>query len=288
MIDQLPPSNRLEGIKVLFFKELQNNYSSEDLQTFFRLMLEHYFGIRPSELIYNSSRRISESEILIVQRVIRKLKKQEPWQYIVGETEFYGLNIQVNRSVLIPRPETEEMIELIRKQFIGKPSPKRIIDLCSGSGCIALSLKKIFPEAKVYGLEICPEALKVARQNALKNQLEVEFVQTDLLNLSYFEESSQFDLIVSNPPYIMEKEKGIMAANVVEHEPHLALFVPDLDPLVFYKAIKEFAMKHLAEEGQIWLEINAQLGLETKLLFDNFNAQTILDLSGKDRFIRVL
>ncbi len=251
-------------------------------------MLEHYFGIRPSELIYNSSRRISESEILIVQRVIRKLKKQEPWQYIVGETEFYGLNIQVNRSVLIPRPETEEMIELIRKQFIGKPSPKRIIDLCSGSGCIALSLKKIFPEAKVYGLEICPEALKVARQNALKNQLEVEFVQTDLLNLSYFEESSQFDLIVSNPPYIMEKEKGIMAANVVEHEPHLALFVPDLDPLVFYKAIKEFAMKHLAEEGQIWLEINAQLGLETKLLFDNFNAQTILDLSGKDRFIRVL
>ena len=288
MIDQLPPSNRLEGIKILFFKELENTYSAEERQTFFRLMLEHYFGIRSSELIYNNSRRISESEILIVQRIIRKLKKHVPWQYIVGETEFYGLTIQVNSSVLIPRPETEEMIELIRKQFNGKPSPKRIIDLCSGSGCIALSLKKIFPKAKVYGLEICPEALKMARQNALKNQLEVEFVQADLLNLSNFEESGQFDLIVSNPPYILEKEKSNMAANVLEHEPHLALFVPDRDPLFFYKAIKAFAMKHLSLEGQIWLEINAQLGLETRQLFSDFNAQTVIDLSGKDRFVCAL
>ncbi len=251
-------------------------------------MLEHYFGIRPSELVYNSSRRISESEILIVQRVIRKLKKQVPWQYIVGETEFYGLTIQVNSSVLIPRPETEEMIELIRQQFYGKPSPKRIIDLCSGSGCIALSLKKIFPEAKVYGLEICPDALKLARQNALKNNLEVEFVQTDLLNLSYFESSAQFDLIVSNPPYIMEKEKSDMSDNVLAHEPHVALFVPDSNPLVFYKAIKEFAKKHLAEKGQIWMEINARLGLETKQLFNNYETQSILDLSGKERFVCVL
>ena len=288
MIAPLPPSNRLDRIKLYFFQELNEYYQTETLQLLFRLLLKHFFGITPIQLASEPTKRLSESEILVVQKVIRKLKKQIPWQYIVEETEFYGLILQVNSSVLIPRPETEELIELIRENYQNKTAPKQIIDLCTGSGCIALSLKKIFPDANVFGLDICPDALKVARQNSLKLGLQVEYIRQDLLNQFQLEESMVFDLVVSNPPYIMEKEKLEMDANVLDHEPHSALFVPDRDPVVFYNAIGNFMKHHLAPTGQAWLEINSKLGEETQQIIRETSGRKTLshvDLSGKERFI---
>lgn len=285
MNKQLPDSNRLGGVKSLFYTELQEHYPEAEIGIFFRLMMQHFFGVRPVDYIHNSDRRLSESEIVTVFKIIRKLKRQVPWQYIVGETEFWGLNIRVNESVLIPRPETEELVAIMAEQYKYKAKPERIIDLCSGSGCIALSLKKIFPDAEVIGLEISSEAIEIARINAAQNKLDVAFIHADLMDASCFKDFLPFDLIVSNPPYIADAEKSGMESNVLDHEPSIALFVPDKDPLIFYKTIAGMTDMYLKESGEIWLEINSALAKETKSVFAALNAELLLDMSGKDRFL---
>ena len=285
MNNQLPDSNRIGGIKSLFYKELQEHYPDAEIGIFFRLMMEHFFGIRLVDYIHNRDRRLSESEIVTVFKIIRKLKRQVPWQYIVGETEFWGLTIRVNESVLIPRPETEELVSMIAEHYQSKAKPKRIIDLCSGSGCIALSLKKIFPDAEVIGIEISSEAIEIARKNAAQNKLDVAFIHADLMDASYFNDFLPFDLIVSNPPYIADAEKSGMESNVLDHEPSIALFVPDKDPLIFYRTIAGMTDKYLKESGEIWLEINSALAKETKSVFAALNTELLLDLSGKNRFL---
>lgn len=229
----------------------------------------------------------------ILLKILEQLKTGKPLQYVIGETEFYGLNFKVNPSVLIPRPETEELVEWIlsdvRNSKISTNGLK-IIDIGTGSGCIPISLKRHLPEAQFFALDISTEALDVSKQNAALNQTKVNFVQGDILNLlNKTLKKEKFRIIVSNPPYVTEAEKQQMLPNVLQYEPHLALFVPNNDPLVFYKAIADFAIKHSDTNGFLYLEINENLGEETVQLLKQMGFKNIelrKDLGGKDRMIR--
>jgi release factor glutamine methyltransferase len=221
-------------------------------------------------------------------KAITRLKNYEPIQYIIGDTEFYGLVFKVNPSVLIPRPETEELVDWIIKDC-EDDKKINILDIGTGSGCIAISLAKNLPNAKVFALDVSNEALKTANQNAINNGVEVEFIEADIL--SYNSLDIQFDLIVSNPPYVRELEKQMMSANVLDHEPHLALFVEDDDALLFYRKITDVAADILKPNGQLFFEINESLGESTKQLLDNSNYKNIelkKDIFEKDRMIKAV
>lgn len=221
-----------------------------------------------------------------IHKIVAEISSGLPIQYILGQTHFSDLNIEVNKDVLIPRPETEEMVEHIKART--KDPIHRVIDLGAGSGCIALALKKYFPDAEVWGVDISRKALRVAEKNGRKNNLEVNWSELDLLNPNSMEQSLLFDLVVSNPPYVMNSERELMARNVTEFEPESALFVADEDPLIFYRAIASFCKTHLVDMGEIWVEINEQLGSETASLFqkEGFSKVHILrDIHEKDRYI---
>ncbi|MEO8796210.1 MAG: peptide chain release factor N(5)-glutamine methyltransferase, partial [Daejeonella sp.] len=223
--------------------------------------------------------------------ILDELKTGKPLQYILGETEFYDLPFKVNPSVLIPRPETEELVDWIIKDLLSRKQTKpEILDIGTGSGCIPIALKKNIPEAKVSAIDISGAALETAIKNSVLNKVEVKFHLHDILNTeSGFFNDSEFDIVVSNPPYVTLSEKNLMHQNVLEHEPHLALFVDDNDPLIFYKAITKFASAHLKKDGVLYLEINENLGGETVSLLKGFgfkNVELRKDLPGKDRMIR--
>jgi len=216
--------------------------------------------------------------------IIERLLRHEPIQYILGETEFFGLRFIVKPDVLIPRNETEELVQHIiyeNPSFNGN-----ILDIGTGSGCIAISLAKNINDAHVFACDISPKAIETAKKNAEINTINLDFFQYDVL--SGHPPDTQYDIIVSNPPYITEHEKNIMKSNVLEYEPHTALFVPDSDPLIFYKAIADFADQSLSTYGVLWLEINEAFGAATcKLLSEHgFNAIVINDINGRERMVR--
>jgi len=214
------------------------------------------------------------------------LKKHVPIQYILGETEFYGLPFRVNDSVLIPRPETEELVDWIRSEN-NRNEALNILDIGTGSGCIAIALKHEFPNAAVEAFDISDKALETARSNAGLNKLDVEFSKVDILNVA--DQSKKWDIIASNPPYIPELEKSEIEANVLEHEPHLALFVPDNDPLLFYRHIALFAKKQLNPNGKLYFEIHRDYGKECMELLASLGFSEIelrKDISGNNRMIR--
>lgn len=214
-----------------------------------------------------------------------ELKSHRPIQYVIGETEFYGLKFFVNENVLIPRPETEELIEWILQDYPNFTG--RILDIGTGSGCIPITLKTKLTEAEIHALDFSTDALKMAEINAGYHQTDIQFHPIDFLN---FEANSlpKFDLIVSNPPYIANFEKDSMNENVLAYEPHSALFVPDHDPLVFYRKIAEFAQTNLNTNGEVYVEINQELGSETKDLFSTYfqNVEIKKDISQNDRMIK--
>jgi release factor glutamine methyltransferase len=221
-----------------------------------------------------------------IENIILRLKNAEPIQYILGETEFYGLKLKVNPSVLIPRPETEELVDWIVQSKL--PANCNVLDIGAGSGCIALAIKNQLKKAKVSGLDISENAIETARHNALENRLEVDFFQADILNHSDFIDQ-KFDVVVSNPPYIRESEKPLMHSNVLDFEPEKALFVPDADPLLFYRTIAEFARKYLKKYGSLFFEINENLGTETVGLLADFGFSDIeirKDINGKNRMVK--
>jgi release factor glutamine methyltransferase len=221
-----------------------------------------------------------------INAFVTDIRSGLPIQYILGQTHFCDLNIKVDKRVLIPRPETEEMVEHIKARC--RDSVQRIIDLGTGSGCIALALKKHFTEAEVWGADLSQEALAVAGENGRENSLQVSWVKLDLLNPHTLEESLRFDLVVSNPPYVMDSEREMMASNVLDFEPESALFVEDKDPLIFYRAIAAFCKSYLADRGEIWVEINEQFGKECARLFEKegFSKVGVLkDIHEKDRYI---
>ena len=218
--------------------------------------------------------------------VIDRLKKYEPIQYILGETEFYGLILKVDKNVLIPRPETEELVDLIIKDNGGKYT--NILDIGTGSGCIAIALKKNISDSVVTAIDVSAGALAIAGVNTINNKSDVNFIMQDILSSQFLFEPACYNIIVSNPPYVTNNEKNTMPLNIIDHEPHLALFVDDEDPLKFYKAIALFSKKHLNENGKLYFEINEKYGSDIgKLLKDmNFkNIQLKKDLSGKNRFV---
>jgi release factor glutamine methyltransferase len=238
-------------------------------------------------------------QLLRWESVLSELKKEKPIQYILGETEFYGLPFLVNENTLIPRPETEELVEWIIKstKYEIQSTKLRILDIGTGSGCIAISLAKNFPNAEVSAIDVSEKALATAKKNAEINKVEVDFINVDILKIndlvelptSNFQLPTQFDIIVSNPPYVRNLEKAEIKSNVLEYEPHLALFVEDTDALLFYRKIAQLAQQNLSENGKLFFEINQYLGKETVELLEDLGFKNIelkKDIYGNDRMIR--
>ena len=327
-------------------KSLETLYPPEEIRSLTQWILEKVCNLSRNQQIVCKDNQLSDTEKESVQMIVERLKNSEPIQYIFGETEFYGLTFEVTPAVLIPRPETEELVHrIIREQTASKqlhyklsqkeslyfslcnsvsslwfsvkrknklhretqrrhrepqrfvnlcdnvkftPSTLRILDIGTGSGCIAITLAKELRNAQVYALDISEEALQIARQNAQRNNVAIQFIQADILseNLLKF---PLFDIIVSNPPYITMREKAAMKLNVLDYEPHDALFVPDDDPLRFYRRIAEFGLEKIVPNGLLYLEINALFG-ETicRMLHQKGyrNIELSCDLSGKERFIK--
>jgi release factor glutamine methyltransferase len=263
-------------------------YGENEAKSLTFLLLEHFSGVSKTDIVFNKK----IEQVFDYQNVIKRIKSQEPVQYVIGETEFYGRKFNVTPDTLIPRPETEELVHSVVSTLKreGKHTKQlRILDIGTGSGCIAITLACELPKAEVYAYDISENALKIAQENANRNQVNISFKQRDILQFSEINPAEKFDIIVSNPPYVMDSEAKEMHKNVLDFEPHLALFVPDDDALIFYEAIVNFAVNNLIVKGLCMVEINQQLGLETAELFWNKGfsyVEVIKDLSGKDRFVR--
>jgi release factor glutamine methyltransferase len=274
--------NRVANAKKYFFEELSEGFSSTECKSMWSAIMHTYFGWEAAEMLLKQEERLSESELLRIRGVVKRLKHKEPFQYIMGETEFAGLLLKTDSRALIPRPETEELIALISQLSI---SFGKILDLCAGSGCIALALQNQFPNAKVLGLDLSKDAVALAKENAQRTDLAVSFEEADVLT---WRSTESFDLIVSNPPYIPHQEKLRMQSNVLDYEPHMALFVPDHDPLLFYRRIVELAEQCLEVGGYLALEIHENFAKETKALCSGLHFRTVeihIDLQGKERMI---
>jgi release factor glutamine methyltransferase len=274
-------------INKTFKNKLGNSYPENEIRVFVKILLEHYAGLSKTDMVLKAADNLDLDVIMQMEQALDRLEKNEPVQYIIGETEFYGLRLKVNPSVLIPRPETEELVHRI----IGnhkKDGRIRILDIGTGSGCIPLALKKNLPDAEVFAIDISEKALKTAQMNAELNHLDVSFSNLDILKEKTNNSLGEFDIIVSNPPYVRQKEKELMHKNVLENEPHLALFVDDDDALVFYRAIIRFAKKHLKKQACLYFEINEAYGKEVTGLLKGCNYGDIKlakDINGKYRII---
>ena len=284
------PSNLVKDIRKYYCEQLCSIYDKEEANAMILILFDHYFKIDRVRMALEPNLRLSESEMLTFHFAVKDLLKNKPLQYIIGETEFCDLKFKVNENVLIPRPETSELVHLIAKsQKSTVNSQQSILDIGTGSGCIAISLAKQLPQSQVYALDISEKALCVAKDNAYINNVDITFIHDDILSLRNKIET-KFDIIVSNPPYVRDLEKAEMRDNVLNWEPHNALFVSDDDPLIFYRNILEFAKTHLKENGEVWFEINEYLGKEMKDLccemgFSNVNIYK--DFREKERFLSV-
>lgn len=275
-----------------FLNDLKPLYQEDEAQTLFLFTIHHYLNFSRADYSLKKEQQISLDDLQKIETVLEKLREGKPIQYILGETYFYGLPFKVNPSVLIPRPETEELVEWIisvcNSSTTLNSKLSTIIDIGTGSGCIAISLKKNLPNINVFALDIAADTIATAKQNAILNNVEVEFIQDDILHPPYAIRNTPYDIIVSNPPYIKEDEKLEMHQNVLANEPHRALFVSNENPLIFYDAIANFALKNLTENGLLFFEINEYLGKQTvDLLKDKGfkNIELRKDMQGKDRMI---
>ena len=271
----------MNQLKQNFKNKLSHLYNDEELNIIFKMVIVHI-----SHQHFNSFQEVelSNEQTIVFDDFTQKLLQQVPIQYILEEADFYGLKFKVNNHVLIPRPETEELVDLIIKKY--KNLSINILDIGTGSGCIPIALKKNLPKAQVSAIDISEEALVIAKENGLVNEVEINFVKDDALHLQASNYPT-FDVIVSNPPYIAIREKKQMDAQVVAHEPHLALFVEDQNPLIFYDKISDFALSNLSKEGTLFFEINQALAQETQKLLINkgFKADIIKDINNNDRVI---
>ena len=282
-------SNLVRDIRKHYCEQLCSVYDQDEASAMILILLEHYFKITRVKMALEPDLRLSESEMLTFHFAVKDLLKNKPIQYIIGETDFCDLKFKVNENVLIPRPETSEMIyKIVNRQQTTDNRLRSIIDIGTGSGCIAISLAKQIPNSKVYALDISEKALEVAKENAINNNVDVTFIHDDILSLKN-KIDTKFDIIVSNPPYVRELEKAEMRDNVLNWEPHNALFVSDNDPLIFYRNILEFAKTHLNENGEVWFEINEYLGKEMTDLCKEYGFSDVMifeDFRGKERVVK--
>ena len=283
----------IKTISFLFREKLGNIYHEREIDTILFLMANKIMGFSKSDMILKKEEVIKESDALKFIKILEELLENKPVQYILGETEFYGLPFKVNEYVLIPRPETEELVkwmieEIGTDQNLKKNNPV-ILDIGTGSGCIAIALKKNIPDSDIMGVDVSGEALQVAVENANRNKVEVLFRPMNILNKRYEDSPVKFDVIVSNPPYISVAEKESMAPNVIRYEPHSALFVEGDDVLLFYKRILEFAKRNLQAGGYVFFEIHEDHGEKLISYMEKENFSDVLlkkDINGKDRMIR--
>jgi len=302
---------KLSEIKIAFQNELSDLYSKSEIEELFSIFCEHFLELNKVELRFNLDKDLAEVESQKLSEAISELKTGKPFQQILGETEFFGMKFFVNEHVLIPRPETEELLELainkikeqVQKEVFDSAqtdnsqtlkhsdSQLKILDIGTGSGIIPIVLKKHFSDADISAIDISEDALKVARENAKLHNTEINFIQKDYLNEVFNSaqtDNDVYDIIISNPPYIGIYENPEIEDSVKGFEPNLALFSPTSDALIFYKKIAKDAEKHLSENGMIFLEINQKLGKETLELFHNYSEAALLkDISGNDRMIFV-
>jgi release factor glutamine methyltransferase len=276
----------MQVAKNLIFSSLSTLYCKQEIESISKLIFEKVLGLSRLQVYLNQHETISPANLAQITEIVNRLIQFEPIQYILGETEFYGLPLKVNSSVLIPRPETEELVDWIIHDC-SKTNPY-ILDIGTGSGCIPIALLKNLPGASADGWDISKDALMVAKKNAEMNLVKIDFIYTDILNSIYPAQSQKYDIIVSNPPYVMASEEHSMLKNVIEYEPHIALFVPDTDPLIFYSTIADIAIHQLKECGLLYFEINEQFGKETTnlLVLKGFKNITVRkDINGRDRMI---
>ncbi len=294
----------LKEIKDIFHTELGAIYPKEEIDSFFYSCIEHYLNLERFILAIQPGYTLNKDEEQPLFEALSELKLEKPLQYILGTAHFMDLELHVDENVLIPRPETEELVQWILLDAERPPARRvgsrmviersrndhslRILDIGTGSGCIAIALAKHLPDAKIYALDVSEGALSVAKENAASNGVDVTFLHQDILNP---EINLEFDIIVSNPPYVRELEKNEIQRNVKDFEPGTALFVSDEDPLLFYRAILDFAENHLSENGKLYFEINQYLAEETKALFNTRNFSEIelrKDMFGNDRMLKAI
>jgi release factor glutamine methyltransferase len=276
----------LKILKQDFFKVLQPIYERGEISNFFKWLSEDLLDLKTHELLLKSEANLDSKKLMDFKKAQSRLEAQEPIQYILGYTEFFGLRVKVNTSVLIPRPETEELVEWILEDQKASKSQLSILDLGTGSGCISIALAKHLLQAKFKALDISAEALKLAELNSKDNITKIEFVQADLLTLERLPEN--IDIVVSNPPYVKFNEQAQMQNNVLKNEPHLALFVKDSDPLIFYRRIAELTSK-MAKRPLVYVEINQYLAEETRQLFKSFGFKSLelrKDFRGNYRMLK--
>lgn len=280
--------------KDIFKRALEKDFSITEIQQIWRQILIHFLSISPIEQISMGSHQFNAAETKVINNIVQRLHNKEPFQHIIGEVEFYGLELKSDARGLIPRPETEELVDWVVNDQDFEPS--NILDVCSGSGCITLALSQLFPNAQVSGIENSRNAISLAEENAISLKLPVQFKESDVLNTNQFKNTLKdltkkvlFDVIVSNPPYIPQAEKENMDLVVLNHEPNEALFVPDDDPLVFYRSIAKAVLPFLSTSGAIYFECH-YLHLENtrKLLIElGFNSvEKRKDMQGKWRMLK--
>jgi release factor glutamine methyltransferase len=279
----------LQKTKRHFTEALAEKFPQREAEQLMRILLEDLFGIDWNQQLMNPDLRIDEHQHYQLSEAVKRLLAGEPVQYVTGIARFNDLLLKVSPAVLIPRPETEELVQKISTS-LPKEKTIRIWDIGTGSGCIAIALAKQFPHAEVIAFDVSEEALQIAKENAQSNGANVTFVQDDVLNptSSYF--NQPVDLVVSNPPYVCDSERASMEANVLDWEPEKALFVPDDDPLRFYRQILALAKTQLTPDGQVWFEINERMGEEMLQLCHKMGfskAEVLEDFAGKPRFVKI-
>ncbi|MES2863915.1 MAG: peptide chain release factor N(5)-glutamine methyltransferase [Bacteroidota bacterium] len=301
---------KIKDFKLHFFSELQNIQEDSEIESFFFILTEYLHNLKRIDVSLHPDFELSEADLIKWNSVISELKTEKPIQYITGEAWFYGFRFEVNENTLIPRPETEELVEWIVESQKSKVKSQKvsILDIGTGSGCIPISLKKEIPNALVSAIDVSERALEMARKNAVDNEVEVHFILQNILDItslndvtlsgpevsgevlstSNFQLPASFDVIVSNPPYVRNIEKQEIKKNVLAYEPHLALFVEDNNALIFYRKIAELALTSLTSNGKLFFEINQYLGKETVELLENLGFKNIelrKDFVGNDRMI---
>lgn len=279
-------NNSLHYLREKYISDLESFYEKKEAAHLLNILIKDLFGFSRTYLATNRDIRLSESEILLLHFAVKDLKKHKPVQYILGKAEFSGLTFELNESVLIPRPETEELVNLIVANE--KREKLHILDIGTGSGCIAVSLEKKMEKAQVTAIDIDEHALKIAVANAARNESEVEFFQFDILDEREWSRVGMFDIIVSNPPYVTEIDRAEMQKNVLNFEPYLALFVPKNDELIFYRKICFFALKYLNPAGRVYFEINEKKASDIKVIMHNTGFEKVeiyKDFRSKPRFI---
>jgi release factor glutamine methyltransferase len=270
--------------------QLQKIYSQQEASVLTDWIMQYITGLKKTDLLQGNEKQLTQSQLLQYKEYTQQLMQHEPIQYVLHEAWFCGIKLYVDKNVLIPRPETEELVEWIISNCKFPINTLKILDVGSGSGCIPIALKRKLRKAEVWSCDISEAALQVAKKNATDSGATIGFNQLDFLDKDRREKLPTFDIVVSNPPYVPEKDKHQMQRNVLEYEPATALFVPDNDGLIFYKALIDFGKNHLNKEGTIYAEIHEDMGENVMQLFQsaNYSIELKKDMQGKERMLRAV